>query len=115
MEQIFVHLLQNSIDASPADGPVGVALATGVALAEITVADRGTGMSPSFIRDQLFKPFVSTKSGGFGIGAFESREIARSMGGHLEVWSREGQGRSEERRVGIEGVSTGRSRWSPVH
>src|SRR3546814_7930106 len=49
-------------------------------------------MSPSFIRDQLFKPFVSTKSGGFGIGAFESREIARSMGGHLEVWSREGQG-----------------------
>src|SRR3546814_8853157 len=49
-------------------------------------------MSASYIRDQLFKPFVSTKTGGFGIGAFESREIVRAMGGSLDVWSREGEG-----------------------
>lgn len=92
VEQIVAHLLQNAIDASPSGVPVEVALHVGNGAAQITVTDRGAGMSPAFIRDQLFKPFVSTKTDGFGIGAFESREIARSMGGRLEVWSREGQG-----------------------
>ena len=92
VEQIVAHLLQNAIDASPAGIPVEVALRASDGGAQITVTDRGAGMSPAFIRDQLFKPFVSTKTGGFGIGAFESREITRSMGGTLEVWSREGQG-----------------------
>ena len=49
-------------------------------------------MSPEFTRAQLFKPFVSTKSGGFGIGAFEARELVKAMRGRLEVESREGLG-----------------------
>lgn len=92
IEQVVAHLLQNAIDASPHEGPVEVTLTTDGHHAQIIVSDNGSGMSASFIRDQLFKPFVSTKAGGFGIGAFESREIARSMGGHLEVRSREGGG-----------------------
>lgn len=51
--------------------------------------DTGEGMSPEFIRRGLFKPFVSSKDGGFGIGAFEAREIIRAMGGRLNVESRE--------------------------
>jgi signal transduction histidine kinase len=46
-------------------------------------------MSPRFVRESLFKPFVSSKDGGFGIGAFEAREMVRAMGGRLEVASRE--------------------------
>ena len=42
-------------------------------------------MSPEFVRDGLFKPFVSSKAGGFGIGAFEAREMVRAMGGRLDV------------------------------
>ncbi|MEH6722150.1 MAG: ATP-binding protein, partial [Qipengyuania sp.] len=49
-------------------------------------------MSPQFLRNGLFKPFVSSKPGGFGIGAFEARELIRSMGGRLDVESREGLG-----------------------
>ena len=49
-------------------------------------------MSPDFIRTKLFKPFVSTKQGGFGIGAFEARELVRAMRGRLDVESREGLG-----------------------
>lgn len=92
VEQIVAHLLQNAIDATPASVPVEVSLAVEEGNAEITIADKGVGMSASFIRDQLFKPFASTKTGGFGIGAFEAREIARSMGGRLDVRSREGEG-----------------------
>ena len=54
--------------------------------------DAGRGMSPGFVSNGLFKPFVSSKSGGFGIGAFEARELIRGMGGRLNVESREGIG-----------------------
>ena len=59
---------------------------------KVTVIDSGHGMTPHFIRNSLFKPFVSSKAGGFGIGAFEARELVRSMGGRLDVESREGLG-----------------------
>ncbi len=49
-------------------------------------------MSPQFVRNELFKPFVSTKDGGFGIGAHEARVTIRGMGGRLDVESREGFG-----------------------
>jgi signal transduction histidine kinase len=49
-------------------------------------------MNSEFIRTQLFKPFHSSKPGGFGIGAFEARELIRTMGGRLEVESQEGLG-----------------------
>lgn len=49
-------------------------------------------MSPEFVRSGLFKPFVSSKFGGFGIGAFEARELVRAMGGRIVVESREGIG-----------------------
>ena len=58
----------------------------------IEVVDSGEGMSPEFIRTRLFKPFHSSKARGFGIGAFEARELVRAMGGQLDVESREGLG-----------------------
>jgi signal transduction histidine kinase len=59
---------------------------------QIEVADNGPGMSPEFIRDTLFQPFGSTKEGGFGIGAYQARELIRAAGGDLVVASRHGQG-----------------------
>ena len=58
----------------------------------LEVTDQGLGMDPAFIRDQLFLPFRSTKSGGYGIGAFQTRELIRMAGGDLEVISEKGFG-----------------------
>src|SRR3546814_1721880 len=58
----------------------------------VEVIDRGCGMSAEFIRSQLFKPFVSNKEGGFGIGAFEARALAAAMNGRIDVERREGEG-----------------------
>jgi signal transduction histidine kinase len=58
----------------------------------IEVVDRGCGMTPGFVRDELFRPFASSKPGGFGIGAYEARELVCGMGGTLTVDSREGEG-----------------------
>jgi len=44
------------------------------------------------IRDELFLPFCSTKSGGYGIGAFQTRELIRMAGGDLGVISEKGLG-----------------------
>ncbi len=92
LEQAIVHLVQNAIEASAANSPVRLALRVEQGTAIIEVSDNGVGMSPEFIRMHLFKPFHSSKSGGFGIGAFEAREMIRAMGGRLDVQSREGEG-----------------------
>jgi putative PEP-CTERM system histidine kinase len=88
LEQALGHLIQNAIEASAPGDPVGVV----VGRATIDVIDAGPGMSASFIRDRLFRPFTSTKNGGFGIGAFEARQVIQAMGGKLDVISREGEG-----------------------
>ena len=88
LEQALGHLIQNAVEASAGGDPVTVT----VGRASIEVADRGTGMNAAFVRDHLFRPFVSTKHGGFGIGAFEARQVIQAMGGTLDVVSREGEG-----------------------
>jgi putative PEP-CTERM system histidine kinase len=92
LEQVLGHLVQNAIEASAADAPVMLTVAADGLLVTIDVTDQGCGMSPAFVRDKLFKPFVSSKPGGFGIGAFEARQLATAMDGRIEVTSREGQG-----------------------
>lgn len=92
LEQALSHLVQNAIDASPPTEPVTIQIGTQAGEAIITVSDRGIGMSAAFIREKLFKPFSSTKEGGFGIGAYEARALIAAMGGRIEVDSREGNG-----------------------
>ncbi len=92
LEQALVHIVQNAIDASPDDASVFVRVRRDRVEGVIEIVDSGCGMSPEFIRTRLFKPFVSSKAGGFGIGAFEARELIRAMKGTLDVESREGLG-----------------------
>jgi len=92
LEQVLVHLVQNAIDASAADSPVFISVTSDGLHGRIEVVDSGHGMSTDFVRTRLFKPFVSSKQGGFGIGAFEARELVRAMQGRIDVESREGLG-----------------------
>ncbi len=92
LEQALGHLVQNAIDASPPAEPVSINLRREGNEAVFDVIDRGCGMSAAFLREKLFKPFASTKEGGFGIGAFEARAIVAAMAGRIEVSSAEGEG-----------------------
>lgn len=92
IEQLLLHLVQNAIDASEPGAPITLIARRQADWAQIDITDKGSGMSQRFIAQELFKPFRSTKPGGFGIGAYEAREIARSHGGRLEVESEEGAG-----------------------
>ena len=92
VETLIGHLVQNAIDASPAGSPVLLTVTADAGRVTIAVTDRGTGMSAAFVRDGLFRPFVSSKPTGFGLGAYEARELAAAMGGELMVESDEGRG-----------------------
>lgn len=90
---VLGHLIQNGIEASAPDAAVTVtAAASAGGSVAIEVIDQGHGMSAAFVREQLFRPFASTKPGGFGIGAHEARQLVEEMGGALHVASREGEG-----------------------
>lgn len=92
LRSALTHLVQNAIDASPAGAPVTVRSQRRGEEFVIEVIDHGAGMDPHFIRDELFLPFRSTKSRGYGIGAFQTRELIRMAGGNLDVISKKGAG-----------------------
>lgn len=92
VEQILIHLLQNAIDASAPQAPVDIRLGGDGTGALVEVIDRGRGMTADYVRRELFKPFSSSKAGGFGIGAFEARALAMAMGGRIDVDSKAGIG-----------------------
>jgi len=105
LDQALVHLVQNAIEASADKTPVFLDVTVEEAHAVIEVIDSGSGMDQEFIRTRLFKPFHSSKPGGFGIGAFESRELVRAMGGRLDVESRDGLGTRFRLRLPLAGTA----------
>jgi putative PEP-CTERM system histidine kinase len=92
LHSVLTHLVTNAIEASRPGDAVKLRFKTYDSRVVIDVEDRGPGMDPAFIRNELFTPLRSTKSRGHGIGAFQAREIVRTSGGELEVISAVGQG-----------------------
>lgn len=92
MESVLNHLLQNAIEAAGPDGKVSVRNQNSAGECRIEVEDNGPGMDEAFIRERLFRPLETKKSSGYGLGAFQTRELVREMNGRLEVESKVGQG-----------------------
>ena len=91
LSKVLANLLINALDASENGG--GVTVEVGVEEhAFIKVSDQGCGMTPEFIREQLFTPFKTTKSKGLGIGLYQSRQIVLAHQGQIEVSSSPGEG-----------------------
>jgi putative PEP-CTERM system histidine kinase len=87
VERVLGHVVQNAFDATPASGRVWLRLERASGQARVVVGDTGRGMSQEFIHTRLFKPFSSTKEGGMGIGAYESFQYVRELGGSVDVES----------------------------
>jgi putative PEP-CTERM system histidine kinase len=96
-EAAVTHLLNNAVEASTAvdgrlAGPVFVKVRHEARQVVVEIVDQGPGMSPEFVRDELFWPFSTTKPAGSGIGAYQAREMTRTAGGELTAISEPGSG-----------------------
>ena len=89
---IFGHLVQNAQDATPDDGEISIVQSTTEQQLVIEFRDTGHGMDEDFIKNQLFRPFRSTKGKGMGIGVYETKEIIHALGGSIDVESTPGRG-----------------------
>ena len=93
LEAIIEHVIKNAQDASEPDSTVAVQLTTAGETALLAVTDSGSGMTAAFVRERLFRPFDSTKGAkGMGIGAYQTREYVRMLGGDVKVQSSPGTG-----------------------
>lgn len=93
LEQVFVNLLINSIEAVPEGGTVQIISTMDKAKSSITieVKDNGPGIGKKE-REKIFEPFFSTKSKGTGLGLAVSYGIIRNHQGEISLQSRPGEG-----------------------
>jgi nitrogen fixation/metabolism regulation signal transduction histidine kinase len=88
LEQMFINLLANAVDASLANGskPVRASWRIVDEAAMVTIEDRGLGIANT---DNLFVPFYTTKPTGSGVGLALAQQIARAHGGEIRLVNRE--------------------------
>ncbi|HLV67825.1 MAG TPA: response regulator [Polyangiaceae bacterium] len=97
LEQVFVNLLMNALQALPEDGAnQEIVVTTEVRDPErvlLTIRDTGTGIAEADL-EHVFEPFFSTRpvGQGTGLGLWICRSIIESFGGTIELESQVGHG-----------------------
>ncbi len=105
LEQVFVNLFLNAVDATGTNGSLTVetefiaaapaTIATpqlaGQPHVRVTVADTGTGITPENLA-QMFEPFFTTKNHGTGLGLPITRRIVQEHQGQILVESQLNKG-----------------------
>ena len=96
MHNAFQSLMQNGMDAMPKGGVLEVRTRTirqrKKQKIQVEISDTGIGMTESFVQNELFHPFTTTKEKGLGLGLFTSQQIFALHGGTIQVLSTPGSG-----------------------
>ncbi|MDT5267816.1 MAG: two-component system, NtrC family, sensor kinase [Acidobacteriota bacterium] len=103
LQQVFINLFNNALDAMRGGGELHVATSfepgTGhndeAGSIRVDFSDTGTGMTEE-VRAHVFDPLYTTKERGrgTGLGLFVVRQVVNEHGGHIEVESAPGRGAS---------------------
>jgi two-component system, NtrC family, sensor kinase len=93
LQQVFINIILNALDAMPAGGELGIRLDLRDGAAVIRISDTGTGIKPEHL-SQIFDPFFTTKGvgKGTGLGLSISYAIVKEHEGRIEVQSEVGRG-----------------------
>lgn len=88
MIQVFINLLSNARDASPAQGRVMLDSTEDEFSVTISVTDEGTGIAPQLV-ERILEPFFTTKDPGegTGLGLAMVYSIIQDHNGHLDIIS----------------------------
>ena len=97
LQQVLINLVMNGIEAMQAnvDRPRELAIRSCRADDDdrllLTVTDRGVGLGKD-VKERIFSPFFTTKSGGLGMGLSICRSIIEAHAGRLSAFQNEGRG-----------------------
>lgn len=92
IQQVLLNLIRNAVESMERTERRELLLATTAKepdTIEVAVADTGHGMAPE-VTEQLFRPFVTTKRQGMGVGLSISRSIIDAHGGR--IWAEPNRG-----------------------
>ncbi|MDX1762926.1 MAG: PEP-CTERM system histidine kinase PrsK [bacterium] len=88
VRKVLGNLLLNSVQSFPnGTGRIAVSSYVSDGCINVEVVDTGIGMTEEFIKQQLFRPYRSTKKKGLGIGLYQCKAIMEAHGGDIEVHS----------------------------
>jgi two-component system sensor kinase FixL len=96
IQQVLINLVRNAVEAMAGSKVREVVIATRIVagnMVEIEVADSGAGIADEHL-GSLFSEFMTTKSGGMGLGLPISRTIVEAHGGEIRAENREAGGAS---------------------
>jgi nitrogen fixation/metabolism regulation signal transduction histidine kinase len=88
LEQMFINLLKNAVDASLANGAKPVRIGWRIAESDLVIGIEDSGLGIANI-ENLFVPFYTTKPQGSGVGLALAQQIARAHGGEIRLVNRE--------------------------
>jgi two-component system sensor histidine kinase AtoS len=84
LEQLFLNLLLNAVEATPTGGRVGVEVDRANGTVCVNVWDTGSGLSTE-ANTRAFEPFFTTKAEGTGLGLSVAKRIATAHAGRIEL------------------------------
>ena len=93
LQQVFLNLMTNAIDAIGSEGLIEVSSRQVDAFINIDITDNGPGIS-EVEQKKVFDPFFTTKETGkgTGLGLWVSYDIIAKMGGNIRINSAVGKG-----------------------
>jgi signal transduction histidine kinase len=93
LEQALTNLILNSLDAMENEGSLQISLSSENSSYALTVSDNGSGIDDS-IKDQVFSPFFTTKSGGrgSGLGLYIVKNICKNHDADITMISKKDRG-----------------------
>lgn len=91
LQEIFLNLLKNALEAVDTDGKIRLNCFTKDGFVVTQISDNGCGIEPEQL-DTIFTPFVTYKQGGSGLGLSIVQSTTLAHNGTVSVDSVEGKG-----------------------
>jgi len=93
LQQVFLNLLTNAIDAIGKDGLIEVKSRCDGSEISVSIKDNGSGI-PEDLQKKIFDPFFTTKEPGkgTGLGLWVTYNIVEKLGGSIDLNSAPGRG-----------------------
>ena len=91
LKQALLNLIKNAYEAMDKTGTIQLHVMSSPETVQMKVIDHGGGLDPAFA-DSIFEPFITSKTGGSGLGLVITKQIIESHNGTISCDSRPGDG-----------------------